>query len=344
MRLVFLVSGEHETLPFSEVRAILESGGFGYKVVETLPQALCLESEEACVVPVSLRSAFTRVLGLELFRCKAHSDEILMNTAVQPYEEHLGKGQTFSVRVRRVQGSSTDLDLRELEAQIGERILEKVSDARVMLRNPEKAFLGVLTGEKFIFVLKLAEVSPQQFLVRRPGNRPFFHPSALTPKLARCMVNLARPRLGDVVFDPFCGTGSILIETALMGFKILGGDIKRHMVIGTMRNLRHFGIKDMGVVVEDARKMPLSQADCVVTDPPYGRSSSTLKSTTEEIVSEFLTKAFKILNKGGHICIASPRTLEISAIGRKAGYKVVEAHYVRVHRSLTREIAVLKKA
>ena len=42
-------------------------------------------------------------------------------------------------------------------------------------------------------------------------------------------------------------------------------------------------------------------------------------------------------------CIASPKTLNIKALGTALGYRHVESHFAYVHRTLTREIAVFEK-
>jgi len=81
----------------------------------------------------------------------------------------------------------------------------------------------------------------------------------------------------------------------------------------------------------------------VVTDPPYGRSSSTLKSTTKQLVKDVLVSAYGLLGVGQRICIASPKTLHIKGLGEELGFRHVESHFAFVHRSLTREIAVFEK-
>jgi tRNA G10 N-methylase Trm11 len=50
------------------------------------------------------------------------------------------------------------------------------------------------------------------------------------------------------------------------------------------------------------------------------------------------------LTVGQRICIASPKTLNIKALGVDLGYRHVESHFAYVHRTLTREIAVFEKA
>jgi tRNA (guanine10-N2)-dimethyltransferase len=157
------------------------------------------------------------------------------------------------------------------------------------------------------------------------------------------MVNLAEPRAGDVMLDPFCGTGSILIEAALIGCRVLGIDVQRRMIRGSRRNVEHFNLKPEGLIVGDVRHMPLAKVDCVVTDPPYGRSSTTLKLTTGQLVEEVLESVREMLGRGRRICIAAPKTLNIGKIGEALGYRHLESHFVYVHRSLTREIAVFEK-
>jgi tRNA (guanine10-N2)-dimethyltransferase len=162
-------------------------------------------------------------------------------------------------------------------------------------------------------------------------------------KLARCMVNLAGPKAGDLVLDPFCGTGSTLIEASLIGCRTLGADIQRRMARGTIRNFQHFKIRPGGIVIADVRYPPITRVDCVVTDPPYGTSSTTLNRTTRQIVEELLVAAKEMLVNGSRVCIASPRTLGVAQIGMMLGYRHLESHFVYVHRSLTREIAVFEK-
>jgi tRNA (guanine10-N2)-dimethyltransferase len=230
-----------------------------------------------------------------------------------------------------------------LEGKIGELILNKRAEARVNLKNPDKTFIGILTDGKIVFGLRLAEIPPKPFVERRPRRKPFFHPSAMHAKLARCMVNLAEPRTGELVLDPFCGTGTTLIEAELIGCRALGLDIKRRMARGSLKNSTHFGTKPEGIIVADARDAPITRVDCVVTDPPYGRSATTLKRTTRQIVEETLARVNSMLGGGRKICIAAPRTLNVARIGTALGYKHLESHFVYVHRSLTREIAVFKK-
>lgn len=342
-KLFFLLSGEHENLPTSELKAILETEGFTYEVLEKLDQVIRLEVEPTCMQAVKRRAAYTRMCGTELFTCEAETTKIIRSIQTASLDEVLAEEESFVVRVKRVRNYASKINGMTLERTLGELILNRNSDSRVNLKNPDKTFIGILTDSKFIFGVKLAEIPAKPFVERRPRKKPFFHPSAMQAKLARCMVNLANPKAGDIVLDPFCGTGTTLIEASLIGCRILGLDIQRRMARGTLRNLSHFNIRPDGLVIADVRSLPITNTDCVVTDPPYGISSTTLKRTTKQLVEELLIASDKLLKKGRRICMASPKTLKIGQIGTALGYKHLESHFVYVHRSLTREIVVFEK-
>jgi len=342
-KLFFLLSGEHPTLPSSELKSILEAEGYKYQVLKELTQVLRLEVDVSSVKSVMFRSAMTRVCATELFSCDAKADKISERVGSASLDGVIERGESFVVRIRRIRGSAPHLPRGELERRLGELILSKVKGTKVSLETPEKTFFGVLTDNRFVFGLKMGEVSPKPFVERRPRKRPFFHPSAMSAKLARCMVNLAQPKVGELVLDPFCGTASMLIEAGLIGCRVMGFDVKRRMVKGSLQNLLCYGVKPEGMAVADARHLPAAKADCIVTDPPYGRSATTLGWSTQQIIKNFLSTVEDRLPRGRRLCTASPKSIGVRKMGKELGFRHVESHLVPVHRSLTREIAVLER-
>jgi tRNA (guanine10-N2)-dimethyltransferase len=177
---------------------------------------------------------------------------------------------------------------------------------------------------------------------RRPRKRPVFHPATMPPKIARCMVNLARAVPGALFADPFCGVGGILIEASVVGCRVLGVDASRRMLRGARRNLRYFKLNAQGFLNADARHLPLHELEAVATDPPYGRDSSTMGAGVRGLVHDFLSGAKDSLKKGAHVCISSPKEVELEDYARDAGFTLREKHFVRIHRSLTRQFVVLE--
>jgi tRNA (guanine10-N2)-dimethyltransferase len=344
VKLFFLLSGENESLPAAEVKSILEAEGYSYANAKEFDQVLRLETDVGSVQAVQVRSAYTRVCVLELFVSNANLPDISKAATETDFKEVLQPGESFAVRINRIKNyADQSLNTMVLEGKLGKQILNGTEGTKVSLKNPDKTFLGIITDEKLVFGLKLTDITSKTFSERRPRKKPFFHPSAMPSKMARCMVNLAHGKAEALVLDPFCGTGTSLIEATFIGCRALGVDAQRRMIGGTRKNLRFFNIAAEGLVLADARKLPLFKVDCLVTDPPYGRSSSTLKSTTKQLVQDVLASAYGLLGAGQRICIASPKTLQIKALGEAIGYRHVESHFAFIHRSLTREIAVFEK-
>ncbi len=342
-KLFFLISGEFETLSYSELKAILETEQYPYKIVEKLDQTVRLEADKDCISQVQRRSGYTRIIAEELFTCEASNDAITQAASQTEFKKAIAENETFEVRIRRIKEYSTKADTMRLESMLGKLILQQTPNVKVNLSKPDKTFFGILTNSKLVFGLKLAEIIAKPFVERRPRKKPFFHPSAMNSKTARCMVNLAHAKSGTVLLDPFCGTGTTILEATLIGVEALGMDVQRRMAEGAKLNLKHFGLKAEGIVIADARKLPLTHVDCLVTDPPYGRSATTLKSTTKQIVQGVMQSTYPLLKKGQKICIASPKTLNIKKLGTNLGYKHLESHFAYVHRTLTREVAVFEK-
>ncbi len=343
-KLFFLLSGENETLPAAEVKAILEAEGHGYGDVEVLDQVLRLESAVDCVKQVQVRAAFTRVCAQELFCCEATEEAIAKAAYETDFSAVLPSGESFLVRVNRIRNYADGaLNTMRLEGKLGRIIKERTVGTHANLKCPDHTFIGIITSDRFVFGLKLTEIQTKTFSERRPRKKPFFHPSAMPSKLARCMVNLAHARAQALVLDPFCGTGTSLIEATYIGCRVVGVDAQKRMIVGARRNLRFFNISAEGLVLADARLLPFSAVDVVVTDPPYGRSASTLKSTTKQLVKEVLAASYALLGVGQRICIASPKTLNIPRLGAALGFRHVESHFAYVHRTLTREITVFEK-
>ncbi len=342
VKLFFLLSGEHSTLPVSELKAILEAEGHSYRLLGTFRQVAQVEANVESIKAIVRRAALTRVCCIELVNTRSVTAEIFEKIRSISLEKCIEKGETFAVRVRRIGESAPEIESVDLEQKIGAIILDKIEGAKVKLINPNLTFFGVITEDKFFFGPKLAEINPKPFVERRPRKRPFFHPSAMQAKLARCMVNLAQPKAGDIVIDPFCGTASLLIEAGLIGCRVIGFDVQKRMARGSLLNLRYYGVSPEGMIRASALFPPIKEINCIVTDPPYGRSATTLGRKIGDIVKDFLSTMIGY-PRGARICIASPKSVEIGKLGEKLGFKLVESFSIYVHRSLTREIAVLER-
>jgi tRNA (guanine10-N2)-dimethyltransferase len=148
------------------------------------------------------------------------------------------------------------------------------------------------------------------------------------------------------VLDPFCGTGGIAIEAALIGARALASDIDPRMVAGARANLRHLGLSaEVGRL--DARCLDEAHepgsVDAIATDPPYGRAASTWGAGVEGLLAEALPAALAVLRPGGRMCLAVPDEVPIERLARDVGFKYLFGARLRVHGSLTRHICVAER-
>jgi tRNA (guanine10-N2)-dimethyltransferase len=258
----------------------------------------------------------------------------------------LGRARTFRVRARRAvapEGSPQGPRGFEVEAKAGEAILASHPGMRVDLQRPEAEVRLVLAAGAHAGVLG-GTVDRRAMEARASSHRPFTQPISIHPKYARAMVNLARIAPGGRVVDPFCGTGGILIESALMGHASAGSDLDASMVSGTRRNLDFLGLS-AHLARCDVGEFPSAlgpPVDGVVTDPPYGKSTWTDGEEPADVVWRLYDACAAALDKGRRVvvCLHSADLLPKAGTGL-----IVESIYpLRVHRSLTRHIAVLRRS
>jgi tRNA (guanine10-N2)-dimethyltransferase len=340
-RIFFIVSGEHPSLPFAELKAIIESEQLPVENLKVFQRVLSLQTCLRTARIIAARSSYVQQCCLELCQTPLLQDEILSAITDVPIYSYLKAGESFAVRVQIL--TSSKLHSSKLETVIGREISNRVPGARVNLKAPTIIFQGVLVNSVFLFGIRLVEVERNRFDARKPINRPMCHPSTMPPKLARCLVNLARVSNNSLVLDPFCGTGAFLIEAGVMGCRVIGCDINDAMIQGCRRNLKYYNILSRDLIVGDARSIAFTPVDSVVTDPPYGRAASRRGIPIESLVLNTLTNLDSFLSNRGYVVLAVPQGFPWQKQICDIGYSFVEAHFVREHKSLTREILIFNR-
>jgi tRNA (guanine10-N2)-dimethyltransferase len=143
----------------------------------------------------------------------------------------------------------------------------------------------------------------------------------LPPKLAQMMVNLAAPRLGARVLDPFCGTGVVLQEAALMGFKVYGTDLSDKMIDYSKINLDWLAETQrtaidatihQGDAMDTKWQPPVDAVACEsylgqpFSAPPSPAKLTEVSKTCNYIITEFLKNIGAQLEAGTPLCVGVP--------------------------------------
>lgn len=153
-------------------------------------------------------------------------------------------------------------------------------------------------GRRALVSLRLSDIG-----MRQRDYKDAHRPASLRPSVARAMALLSAPADGDIVLDPMCGAGTLLIERALAGRyrKLLGGDLDPAAVDAARENFgaRH---KPWELAVWDATALPLDDAsvDCVLVNPPWGRKVGSAPGN-EVLYPALLAEAARVLKPGGRM-------------------------------------------
>ncbi|WP_048162150.1 TIGR01177 family methyltransferase [Thermoplasma acidophilum] len=247
------------------------------------------------------------------------------------FQEGLPAGK-FYIRYRDIDG-----DKPMSEAAIGDMLKAR---GRVSFRDPDYVVRVVHHG--IFYVTKVVyERDKKQFIERKAPRRPFFSPVSMDPKYARFLVNTAHVRENQLLIDPFCGTGGILIEAALMGIRVIGNDVALSMAAGARTNLKHFHVEDFHIYNMDVSDLPVRDVDGIATDMPYGRNSYASEDL-EVLYERSFRKFHEMLKPHGYasFVVSDPDLAELA----RPFFNIVHDVPVYQHRSLTRHfITAMRK-
>jgi tRNA G10 N-methylase Trm11 len=191
--------------------------------------------------------------------------------------------------------------------------------------------IHVVTIDSKTYVTQVLAKNPKEYLAQKPQLRIAKHPSSITHKYARAMINLTGIKTG-IILDPFCGTGGILIEATILGYIAKGIDIEPLMIEGCHKNAQQKKMK-IDAICADALTQKYS-ADAIVTDMPYGKNTKTVSSALyERFVQHLRDTRF-----AGPIVICLPQWVLFEKICAKHDV-TINYHFTHyIHASLTRHI------
>lgn len=116
--------------------------------------------------------------------------------------------------------------------------------------------LHLFKGDKKWYLSKTLAIQNFEWYSKRDYDRPAKSAKngMFPPKLAQILINLSGA--DNLVFDPFCGSGTVLQEALLKGLKAIGSDLSTEMVADTRTNLEW-----LSTLTDKAEDYSLFQAD-----------------------------------------------------------------------------------
>ena len=322
----------HRHLDFrrQELRALADLHGCGDTVrwrkpfgdIEHSPLWYVWLPSDALAAKIAERSILTKAI-LELWG-EGDSDEAL-NASIDGDDESsvprsrreafLAEGTTFKVVNEdfgfRERGSASDPfgPVRRRMEALAPAVTFK---GKARMKDPEHLFWHIETADATSVRGLPTDIPRRKYFGRVVGlgngrgaiakydltKRRYLGPTSMDVEMALIMCNMTHARPGGVVWDPFCGTGSILVSAAHFGAMTLGTDIDIRMIkfgkkdkktganVDVWSNFDDYGLpRPIGLLRMDLHKHSFTNKphvegflQGVVGDPPYGVRAGGRKS------------------------------------------------------------------
>ncbi|KDP27355.1 hypothetical protein JCGZ_20179 [Jatropha curcas] len=175
---------------------------------------------------------------------------------------------------------------------------------RVNLKNPDHKFwlmetddYGVNNGlppvlqRRIFFGREVGGADRKLLPTYQLKSRNYLGPTAMDAEMAFLMANQAMVTPGKLIYDPFVGTGSILVAAAHFGGMTMGADIDIRVVrdgrgpdCNVWSNFKQYGLPmPIGLLRADNNLPPWRPGlkevfDAIICDPPYGVRAGGRKS------------------------------------------------------------------
>jgi tRNA (guanine10-N2)-dimethyltransferase len=307
----FLVSKEYPELAVDEVITLVKMYD-RFAKIKTISNLILVQS----VTPwekIARRATFVKTAGQLLRK--------MSNVFFDETNYSLLFGAK-SFMCKAINLSEKEVDIPEIERSLGSMV-STFCNAKVSLEDPDVVIYMIFTNEENFFGFSTKFKPP-----KRPEKLAKFH-HELDWKLTRAMINLARINDNETVCDPFCGTGSTLLEAQSMGIKSIGIDFDEKMCKITQDNLKANGF-DAEVFNQNYDYITQIKFDGIVTDLPYGTASK-VSEPPKKLVKKFVSK----IPKKAKFAIMCKKGLD-------EGIKLnlTKKYEIYRHKSLTRMILV----
>lgn len=178
----------------------------------------------------------------------------------------------------------------------------------------------------------------RQSLAKRFDGRPYLRSVALQPPMAQALLRLAGiPEDQPVrLHDPFCGSGTILIEAAQTypQIDLSGSDRYEEATEGSQQNMAHFGLADRIPITQvDVRDLSqyidAESLDYVVTNPPFGLRMAQ-KVDLKAFYLHALQEIAHVLRPGGRLVLLMLKAAIFRQALSKAPFRLIKVLKVQV--------------
>lgn len=328
----------------------------------------CSEEDAAlvCYKSQSVKKIMLLIDNFKISSLKNLKDSV--KKKLSEFKKYMADEKSFAVRCIKLEN---DLDTEEICIETADSMPFK----KVNLNNPDVAVLVYIYGKNCHIGIDFAgeDLSKRDY-------RVYVHQQALRATIAYSLLRIAGYEPKDIVLDPFCGSGTILIEASLYSTnfsqnyyskdrfafmklfpnidlskfdkkvkskgKLLGYDIELRHVVAAKKNAKIAGIEDE---IEFSRceiewldsKIQEKKIDKIITNPP-NLTNRINDKIIEKIYDRLFYQADFILKKDGTVTLITKTPDLIKKAAEKYKFKITHEREIQIGSDLCKIIVFTK--
>lgn len=186
----------------------------GLRRIETMDGRVTFEGEPQDVARANIGLRCAERVFIRLGQFPAHSfSELFDGTKALPWEEWIGQNDAFPVKGHSIRSGLTSLP--DCQSIVKKAVVERL---KTCYRVDWFRETGVKYQIEFFIFKDVATlmIDTSGVALHKRGYRPAAGAAPLRETLAAAIALTARPREDTLLWDPFCGSGTIAIEAALI--------------------------------------------------------------------------------------------------------------------------------
>ena len=191
-----------------------EIDALGYKRIDTMDGRVTFLGDERAVFVANLHLRFAERVFIKLGAFRAESfEELFEGTKSLPWESFIGKDDAFPVKGHSIK--SKLFSLPDCQSIVKKAVVQRLSQSYGIRWFTEERTKYQI--EFFIFKdTANLMIDTSGTALHKRGYRAVAGAAPLRETLAAAIAAISRPREDVLLWDPFCGSGTIAIECAMM--------------------------------------------------------------------------------------------------------------------------------
>lgn len=185
--------------------------------------------------------------------------------------------------------------LEKRKAIIRRQSKGELSEESFLISKADVDFFSYKSGNQVFFGI-VDQAYSYAGVRKRDMQKPVRRQSlAISPRLAKILINLSGAKEGDLLLDPFCGIGGILQEALVKNINVLGVDKDKDAIEGAKKNLRwlkeNFNINAKYQLISlDSARIKNINPDAIAAEPSLG---ALLKKRPDDVKANAIIQKFE---------------------------------------------------